>query len=366
MNRTEQPTELSPGTILHDNYEICETVKSGGMGRIYKARQVHFEKVYAIKQTFFAEPAQRQWFLHEALTLRSLNHERLPRVFDYFCVGNNCYLVMDFIEGRDLMDILDEEGAIHPGTLIPWTIQLLKILSYLHSNESDREPVIHRDIKPQNIKLDIEGNIFLLDFGLAKSGTQTIVPGAGTPAYSSPEQMRCLGTDVRSDLFSLGAALYHLSTGEVPKTAYERQSSIQQKEPDPIKRVDVLRPEITPGLATIIQNAMALEPSDRYRSATEMLDAIQEETAEAYVRHGARHVERGEYDWALEALCQAILLYDEVADVYFWRARAHAAKGHADSAIIDYGKNWSGTRAMLALTCTEETNISLNGTLATQ
>ncbi len=338
MNRTEHPTELSPGTILHDNYEIGETVKSGGMGRIYKAKQIHFEKVYAIKQTFFAEPSQRQWFLNEAITLRSLNHERLPKVVDYFCLGNNCYLIMEFIEGRDLMDILDEEGTIHPGSLIPWAIQLLKILSYLHSKESSRQPVIHRDIKPQNIKLDAEGNIFLLDFGLAKSGTQTLVPGAGTPAYSSPEQMRCLGTDIRSDLFSLGAALYHLSTGEVPKNAYERQSAIQQKQPDPIKRVDSLRPEITPGLATIIEKAMALEPSDRFNSATDMLNAIQGETAEAYVQHGARYVEQGEYDGALEALCRAILLYDKVADVYSWRARAYAAKGQTDLAIVDFGK----------------------------
>lgn len=338
MHRTEQPTELRPGTILHDNYEICETVKSGGMGRIYKAKHIHFGKVCAIKQTFFAEPSQRHWFLHEALTLRSLTHKSLPKVTEYFCVEYNCYLVMEFIEGRDLMDILDDEGAVHPGTLVSWTIQVLEVLCYLHSKEPSRDPVIHRDIKPQNIKLDAEGNIFLLDFGLAKSGTQTIVPGPGTPAYSSPEQIRSLGTDARSDLFSLGATLYHLSTGELPESAYQRQSSIQQNETDPLKRADVLRPEIAPGLAAIIEKAMALESSARFNSATEMLRAVKEETAEAQVQRGARYVEQGEYDRALEALRQAALLDEKVADIYFWRAKAHAAKGQTELAIIECGK----------------------------
>jgi len=338
MNLTEHPTELNAGTVLHDNYEILATLKSGGMGRVYKAKHVHLGTVCAIKQTFFSNPSERHWFENEAKTLNKLSHEGLPKVTDYFCIKNNCYLVMDLIEGRDLKEILDQEGCVHPGNLIPWAIQILKVLCYLHSKEANRDPVIHRDIKPHNIKVDNDNRVFLLDFGIAKTGTQTLIPGLGTPAYSPLEQIRELGTDARSDLFSLGATLYELLTGELPENAYKRQYSIVGKQNDPLKPITFLKPEIASGLAKVIEKALSIEPADRFSSARDMLNLLEEETAEAYVRRGAHYVKEHQYDQALDALSQALLLDDKTPELYFWRAQAYAAKGESDLAIIDWTK----------------------------
>src|SRR5262245_39634751 len=195
------------------------------MGAVYEAEAVHLRNAtVAVKETFFSEDRQslREQFEREAGTLARLRHSALPQVKDHFIEGGGQFLVMDFIEGDDLGALLDrrlkDKGEpFEFQQVMEWANILLDALYYIH-NESP--PVIHLDIKPQNLKLTPRGELFLIDFGLAKDATTPTRPGRSLHAYTlqfaPPEQIKGVGTDPRSDLYSLGATLYTLVTGKLP------------------------------------------------------------------------------------------------------------------------------------------------------
>jgi serine/threonine-protein kinase len=274
-------TGLEPGTILRDRYEILGLIGQGGMGAVYKAADKRLPgRVCAIKETWpppglgaEAVADTREQFLREASTLARLDHPNLPKVSDYFTLVppeqpfSRDYLVMDYVAGQDLEQIAQQarrEGRfLDEREVLGWMEQLCDALCYLHSQDP---PVIHRDVKPANVKLTPEGRIKLVDFGLVKPldptdpKTVTGLRGIGSLPYTPIEQYAGeLGhTDRRSDLYSLGATLYHLLTGLAPANAQERFLDSEA-----LRRPREVNPAISPALERAVLAAMALHPKDR-------------------------------------------------------------------------------------------------------
>jgi hypothetical protein len=273
---------IAPGTVLQNRYVVERRIGEGGMGAVYIATDRRFGSTVALKETFFDDPSLRRAFEREARLLNRLRHTALPRVSDHFEEGAGQFLVMEYVPGNDLSQMLKERGGVGfpPREVLGWADQLLDALDYLHTQEPQ---VIHRDIKPQNLKLMSRKQIVLLDFGLAK-GTplQTRVTATGSVFgysfnYAPIEQMQGAGTDPRSDLYSLGATLYHLLTGATPPDALTRATAVLNGEPDPLRPAnegDAAR--VSPELADALTHAMALSAGRRFESAGEMRDALRE------------------------------------------------------------------------------------------
>lgn len=209
----------------------------------------------------------RKQFHQEASTLARLDHPGLPKVSDYFSVDDRDYLVMDYVPGRDLLELTNEARRkvcyLQQETVLDWINQLCDTLTYLHSRQP---PVLHRDIKPANIKLTPDGRLKLVDFGLVKPldpndpSTLTGLQGAGSLPYAPLEQyVDHLGhTDARSDLYALGATMYHLLTGNTPPSAQERFIA-----PESLPPPDQINPDVSAGLAQAVLTAMSPHPKDR-------------------------------------------------------------------------------------------------------
>ncbi len=265
----------APGTLLQNRYRIIRLLGEGGMGAVYLARDERLKRDIALKECFFTDDGLRRAFEREALLLANLNHPALPRVMDHFTEGAGQFLVMDFIEGDDLTAMLGRRGGpFSVDEALQWADQLLGALEYLHSR---RPPIIHRDIKPQNIKLTEEGRIVLLDFGLAKGAAwhqSQIATGSSvrgyTPSYAPIEQMKGTGTDARSDLYSLAATIYHLLTGDKPIDALTRVTEIATEETDPLPSANEINPHVPSAVAEVLKKAMAIKPDHRPATAMEM------------------------------------------------------------------------------------------------
>ncbi len=273
-----RPTFLPRGTTLQDRYRIVKRLGSGGMGAVYEAVDRRLDITVALKETFSADHRLRRQFAREARLLARLDHPALPRVIDYFTESNRAFIVMQFIPGPDLANVIARKRGPFPRKeVIAWGDQLLDALVYLHAPERQ---VVHRDIKPHNLKLTATGQIALLDFGLAKSehtesslNSKRSVFGF-TPRYSPPEQIQDLGTTPRSDIYALGATLYHLLTGVKPPDAMTRATALADGQLDPLLPAHQLQAEVGAELAVVLNRAMALNPDDRHASAGDFRDAL--------------------------------------------------------------------------------------------
>jgi serine/threonine protein kinase len=272
---------LAPNTLLQGRYLVMRLLGQGGMGAVYQATDRKFGNAVALKETFYNDLQLRKAFSHEARLLNRLRHAALPVVTDYFAIGERQFLVMQYIPGKDLEQLLGDrksqgQGLFMTSQVIRWADQLLDALEYLHSQ---KPPIIHRDIKPQNLKLTPRGEVILLDFGLAKgivthqSQVSQSIRGY-TPNYASLEQIRGTGTDARSDIYSIGATMYHLLTGEMPQDALTRIAAILMSQPDPLKSISAMNPEVPGPVAQVIEKAMAAHPDQRYGSAAAMRQAL--------------------------------------------------------------------------------------------
>jgi len=268
---------LNPDTILWSRYRILDLVGQGGMGAIYQAEDLRLEgRLCAIKEVTPDSGASKEYqeqaqaaFHREASVLARLDHANLPKVSDFFLFNGRDYLVMDFVPGQDLREVI--EHARHKQTFIPedqvltWAEQLITALEYLHEQDP---PVLHRDIKPSNIKLTPSGTIKLVDFGLVKllhpddNRTVTVLQGRATIQYAPLEQIGGDSdyTDGRADIYSLGATLYHLLTNEPPPDAKTRY--IRTKEQPPLNIRDI-NPDVSPQTEQAILHALGLHPEDR-------------------------------------------------------------------------------------------------------
>ena len=265
---------LRAGELLHARYRIIAPIGQGGMGSVYQAEDTRLTgRLCAIKevQEDFSLPREARQqahdqFYREASTLARLDFPNLPKVSDYFVEGERDYLVMDFVPGRDLKTILDESrqnGEFLPEReVLRWALQLADALDYLHQQVP---PIIHRDIKPSNIRVMQSGLLKLVDFGLVKMAvpderTVTVVQGLGSAHYIPLEQYGddTGHTDARTDLYALGATLYHLLTNEPPPEAKQRFLR-----PNSLKPPRTINPAVSPATERAILWAMALHPDDR-------------------------------------------------------------------------------------------------------
>ena len=277
---------LKPGDVLRDRYEIVEVIGQGGMGCIYKAADLRLEGRFTAVKEIQPDPTSteeereqdRRQFQREASILARLDHPNLPKVSDFFSENDRDFLVMDFVPGHDLRQAIDQAlrrgEFISESQVLDWAKQLTGALRYLHAQNP---PVLHRDIKPANIKLTPDGLIKLVDFGLVKllssddNRTITVVQGRGTALYTPLEQYGGdMGhTDVRTDLYALGATLYHLLTSTPPAEAKQRFLS-----PRSLRDPRDINPAISDRTARAVLWAMSMHPDDRPPNVVTFMDAL--------------------------------------------------------------------------------------------
>jgi serine/threonine protein kinase/Tol biopolymer transport system component len=241
------------------------------MGAVYRANDEHLSIPVAVKENLFLTEEYGRQFQREAHILAGLRHSNLPHVTDYFSLENQGqYLVMDYIDGEDLRQRMERMGAIPEREAILIGISICDALNYLHTR---RPPIVHRDIKPGNIKVTPEGKAVLVDFGLAKimHGSQATSTGARamTPGYSPPEQYGTARTDPRTDIYSLGATLYAALTGIIPEDGLARMTGKAK-----LTNLRDLSPKINRRLADTIEKALEIDPDDRHQGADEIKEDL--------------------------------------------------------------------------------------------
>jgi serine/threonine protein kinase len=277
--------KLAADTILQERYRILSLLNQGGMGSVYLAEDLRFRSRVAVKEAYLTNEEFRRAFAREAGLLHRLRHRALPHVTDHFAEGEAQYLVMQLFPGKDLDELLNEKiqetgEAFAVNQVLRWADQLLDALEYLHGHQP---PVVHRDIKPQNLKLTEQGDVILLDFGLAKGAAAEMSQTDEAPDeslhgftrhYAPLEQIRGAGTDPRSDLYALAATVYRLITGRVPSDALTRATAALERRPDPLRPANKLNEQVPEAVAAALTRALAQLPDGRPANATEMRQAL--------------------------------------------------------------------------------------------
>jgi eukaryotic-like serine/threonine-protein kinase len=279
------PKLLAPNQLLKNRYRIRSTIGQGGMGAIYLAEDQRLSgRMCAIKEVEHdpglppnLHQEARDQFYREASILARLDHPNLPKVSDYFSTTARDYLVMDYVPGKDLRLLVEEyklQGMHVPEQdVLLWASQLCDALEFLHSQ---KPPILHRDIKPGNIRIMPNGMLKLVDFGLVKvltpdEMTITVVQGRGTALYTPLEQYggETGHTDLRSDIYSLSCTLYHLFTGSAPPEAKQRFLH-----PDVLEPPRNLNPDMSVEIERVLLWGMALHPDNRPESIQVFRDAL--------------------------------------------------------------------------------------------
>jgi serine/threonine protein kinase len=263
---------LATGHILNNRYRIVKLLGQGGFGAVYRAWDVNFDLQCALKENTENTPEGQRQFQREAQMLHMVRHPNLPLVKDYFAIPNSGqYLVMDYVEGDDLQMMLDRQGALPEAQALGWVLQICGALSYLHAQTP---PIIHRDIKPANIKVTPLGQAMLVDFGIAKTydpnSKTTQGARAVTHGYSPPEQYGQGRTDARSDIYSLGATLYTLLTGQVPPDSVDMLTGSAPLLP-PAKQINS---QLSVFTSDAVAKAMTLNIIQRYQAIDEFKVAL--------------------------------------------------------------------------------------------
>jgi serine/threonine protein kinase len=273
-----RPPTLAVGTLVLERYSVVSVVGQGGLGTVYQVRDDRFghSNIYALKETFDLSDGAREQFEREARWLERLDHPNIPRVRHYFEWSGRLYLVMDFVSGENLEHKLLHNGQrpLPEAEVIRWLVPISDALAYLHGQVP---PIIHRDVKPANIIVTAGGHPALVDLGIAKEHlpgmpniTATFIRKAGTEGYAPPEQYTSNGTTGPwSDIYSLGATMYHLLTGHVPSSAIERAALDGQ-----LIAPRALNPAISPAAEAVIVRALAIRPGDRFPSMRDMHQAL--------------------------------------------------------------------------------------------
>ncbi len=261
---------LAPNEVLRNRYRIRSVLGAGGFGAVYMALDTSLNRVCAVKENLDVSGESRAQFEHEAQLLAQLKQPNLVQVFDYFIEASNFqYLVMEFVRGDNLAALVERDGALPEKQALVWIGEILDALAYLHGHAP---PIVHRDVKPGNIIITPQGNAVLVDFGIAKTyvaGQKTTnAARAITPAFSPPEQYGT-GTDTRSDLYSLGATMYYVLTGNAPAESVDRLSN-----PALLQNPRVLNPSLSPHIAQLMLRALELKPEQRFATAAEMRAAL--------------------------------------------------------------------------------------------
>lgn len=259
-------------TILRERYRLTNIVGQGGMGSVYRAEDLRLPgRLCAVKEvktddnlSLELQAQAQSQFLQEASILAQLDHPTLPKVSDFFTDDGRDYLVMDYVPGKDLKQLLDEnDGPLSQDLVLEWARQITDALTYLHGQTP---PVLHRDIKPANIKLTPDNRIKLVDFGLVKlmapddARTITVVQGRGTFLYTPLEQYGGDGghTDSRTDIYALGATFFHLLTNTPPPDAKSRFLN-----PGMMRSLNAINKHVSANVSDAVLWAMEMHPDDR-------------------------------------------------------------------------------------------------------
>lgn len=267
---------LQANAVLQNRYRIEGVLGIGGMGSVYQARDMQFpdaKRYVAVKEMLHQsnDPQLREIalrnFKREANILAGLNHPSIPAIYDYFATKERAYLVMEFINGKDLDSILNMSEEFLPiQQVVEWSIALCDVLAYLHNGEP---PIVFRDVKPSNIMIDVHGRLRLIDFGIAKHFDPRTEKGTmiGTEGYAAPESYRGLATP-SSDIFGVGATMHHILTRRDPRM--EAPFTFANR---PIREIN---PDVPPELDNIVMHALAFAPEERFASASEMKAALED------------------------------------------------------------------------------------------
>jgi predicted Ser/Thr protein kinase len=257
------------GTVIEGKYEILKQIGKGGMSTVYLAMDKRLNKQWAVKEIRKQGKTKNDEvvinsLIAEANLMKKLDHPALPRIVDIIDNGETIYVVMDYIEGESLDKIINDYGPQPQELVIEWAKQLCDALDYLHSQHP---PIIYRDMKPANVMLKPEGNVKVIDFGIAREYKENSLSDTtvlGTRGYAPPEQHGSRQTDARSDIYALGMTMHHLLTGVDPRPADYVYKPIRQ-----------WNPELSGGLERIIDKCTALDPDDRYQNCSELMYALE-------------------------------------------------------------------------------------------
>jgi serine/threonine protein kinase len=269
------------GITLVRRYRVDALIGTGGYATVYRVTDLQQEVDRALKEVADPDPAIREQFALEAQLLMTSNHPNIPHGYEHFEENGRAYLVMDYVGGRDLEQLLSESlersgRPLDEEKVLRWLMPICDALEVMHTRVL---PIIHRDIKPANIKLNAEGTPILIDFGLAKlyrPGPTNQAAQGVTPGYAPPEQYLALGkTDPRSDVYAMGATLYTLLTGREPPEAPNRLLAQSPNSGEPLVPARMVNPSISPATARIIDRAMNVTPNLRQQSARELRDDMQ-------------------------------------------------------------------------------------------
>jgi serine/threonine protein kinase len=266
--------QLQAGVTLANRYSIQEVIGIGGMGSVYRARDMHFPnvtKLVAVKEMINTAPDPLvresivQNFEREANLLATLHHASIPRIYDYFTVESRSYLVLEFIHGKDMEAIINDAKNFLPEDMVlTWAIELCDVLEYLHKHKPD--PIIFRDMKPSNVMVNSNGDVMLVDFGIAKA-FQSGIKGTmiGTEGYSPPEQYRGEATPA-ADIYALGATIHHALSRRDPRL--EPPFSFAER---PLRRINS---SVSPEMEAVVNMALEYKPESRFKTAADMKQAL--------------------------------------------------------------------------------------------
>jgi outer membrane protein assembly factor BamB/tRNA A-37 threonylcarbamoyl transferase component Bud32 len=286
MKPSQKPDSESPflqaGATLSDRYLIQGTISASSLSTVYRARDLHFPnvvKLVAVKDIINQAPDPRKqikFFERQVNILATLSHPAIPRILDCFTDERHCYLVLEFIHGETLEAIMSKtSGFIEGEKVIHWTIELCEVLGFLHSHQP--EPIFFRDLNPAHIMLNQHGRLVLIDFGITKSFHSSVESTmVSKQGYSPPEQYQGEVSAI-TDIYSLGATMHHLLTGQDPRQ--EPPFSFAER---PIRQTN---PRISPELETIVATALQSKPSERYQSVEKMKAALLETMGRSDSRH---------------------------------------------------------------------------------
>jgi serine/threonine-protein kinase len=273
------PTAISPGSDFGPRYRIEALLGQGGMGRVYKAYDKELNRTVAIKvvrQGVMGEADALNRFKQELVLASKISHKNILRIHDLGEVDGMKFITMAYVEGQDLHQIIKANPKLPLERVLKYATQLAGALAAAHA-----EDVVHRDLKPQNVLLDKNDQIYISDFGLAKSFAEGAVgltqTGAflGTPRYMSPEQVEGKATDGRSDLYAYGLILYEMVTGDVPFTGESTLKVMYQRIQEKPKNPKLVNPSLPNWLVRIIMRCLEKDPADRYQNAYEILGDLQ-------------------------------------------------------------------------------------------
>lgn len=301
------------GQVIEGRYEIMAKLGEGGMSRVYLVMDKKLMKKWALK---YMEVSDAVDGMTEASVLRNLDHPLLPRIVD---VGRDTqdgrdyiYIVMDYVEGRSLGQVLKEQGVVSEEQAVDWATKILEALEYLHGQ---KPPIIYRDMKPDNVMLTDDGKLKIIDFGIArekKKGSSSDTVALGTRGYAAPEQFGGQGqSDERTDIYCLGATLYHLVTGMSPS-----------EPPYHMYPVRKYRPELSEGIERIILTATRSDPDRRYQSCGEFMEALRDKDLSIVTGKRELYITVSSYCFMASIILLALLIplgiwsRDTVASVY--------------------------------------------------